>query len=61
MTSSSNNKEEKKRVYDDRTVDGPELVDIERDPFVLKKMEMVRKQLEKTPITEEFLKKHGLL
>ena len=61
MTSSSKNKEDKKRVYNDRTVDGPELVNVNTSPFVLKKMEMARKRFEKTPITEEFLKKHGLL
>jgi hypothetical protein len=54
-------KEEKKRVYNDRTVDGPELLNIHTSPFVRKKMELARQSFEKAPLTEEFLKKHGLL
>ena len=59
MTPSKQNKQEKKRVYNDRIIDGPELVDINNDPFVLKKMEDLRKLLEQSPFPEEFVKKHN--
>ena len=57
MTSSQENKEEKKRVYNDYIIEGPELVDIENDPVVLRKMADLRKLLEKAPFPEELLKK----
>ena len=61
MTPSTENKEEKKRVYNDRTVDGPELVDIDKDPVVLKKREAVRKRFDEHPIPEWILKELNLL
>ena len=61
MSTSSRKKEEKKRVYNDRTVDGPELLNIHTSPFVRKKMELARQSFEKAPLTEAFLKKHGLM
>jgi len=61
MTSSNENKEEKKRIYNDRTIDGPELVDIDNDPVVLRKMEAARKRFEEHPVPEWILKKHNLL
>jgi len=61
MSASPKKEEEKKRVYNDRTVDGPELLNIHSSPFVRKKMELARQSFEKAPLTEEFLKKHGLM
>ena len=61
MNTSPKKKEGKKHIYNDRTVDGPELVDVNTSALVLKKRELMRKVLEESPITEEFLKKHGLL
>jgi len=59
MTTSSKSSKNKikKRVYKDRTVDGPELVDINNSPFVLRKMADIRALLEKSPFPEELLKK----
>ena len=60
MTSSKENKEEKKRVYNDRIIDGPELVDINNDPVVLKKLEEGRKAFEKCPMPEWILERYNL-
>ena len=61
MSASPQKKEGKKHIYNDRTVDGPELIDVNTSALVLKKRELMQKLLERAPITEEFLKKHGLL
>jgi len=56
MTSSSKKIKEKKRIYNDRTIDGPELVDIENDPVVLKKREDARRMLDECVNLEEYFK-----
>ena len=61
MTSSTKNNEEKKRVYNDRTIDGPELVNIHTDPAVLKKSEAARKAYEECNIREWLLKRNNLI
>jgi len=58
MTSSLQNNVEIKHIYDNRTVDGPELVNVNNDPVVLKKIADIRELLEKSPFPEELLKKH---
>jgi len=61
MTASQKKVPKEEYIYDDRTVDEPELANIETDPAVLRKREAARKQFEKMPITEDFLKKFNLL
>lgn len=57
MTSSSKNKETKKRIYNDDTSDERPLVR-EDDPYVIKKMELALKSLEKAPFPKELLNRY---
>ncbi|HEY4151452.1 MAG TPA: hypothetical protein VGM41_21080 [Chitinophagaceae bacterium] len=54
MTSSTKKEEIKKRIYNDTISDeGPQIRD--DDPYTIKKMELMRKSLEKAPLPEELL------
>ena len=61
MTSSQKKSKEMRRVYNYRTVDGPELVDVINDPVVLEKIEAARQRWKNTafPSREELLKLSG--
>lgn len=58
MTSSQKTRKKAKRVYNDRTVDTPELADINTDPVVLSKRADALKRWANTPFPsrEELLK-----
>ena len=56
MISPSKNTNNKKRVYNDRTVD--KLTDAHKDPYFIKKAEEAKKFLEEHPFPEELQKKH---
>jgi len=60
MKSSRKIPNKKIRIYNDRTVDGPELVDVNTDPAVLRKGAAVRKSLDKCANLEEFFKRNNL-
>jgi hypothetical protein len=56
MTSSQKEDKKEKRIYNDRIVDGPELVDIENDPAVLRKVEAGRRMFDNCTNLEEVFK-----
>jgi len=60
MTSSRKKDKKEKRIYNDRIVDGPELVDIENDPAVLRKVEAGRRMFDNCTNLEEVLKRFNL-
>jgi len=60
MTTSIKNNEERKRVYDDRIIDEPELVNIDTDPVVFKKGEAAKKIYEECNMAEWRLKRREL-
>ena len=62
MTLPEKNKEEgKNRIYNDGFIEGPDLVNEETDPVVLKKKEMARKRFENRPPLGLVLEEDNLL
>jgi len=58
--SSPKKPKQKKRIYNDRTVDGPELVDVNTDSAVLRKGAAARKMQEECINWAEFFKRNNL-
>ncbi len=56
MTSHQKKDKKGKRIYNDRIVDGPELVDIKHDPAVLRKVEAGRRMFDNCTNLAEVLK-----